>query len=305
MNLLAGLLVWFAAIAPFTERGEADFDMILDALNPWGSWAEVAPNDWRYHPDAAVDAVPFTRGQWIYTDFGWSWAGKFPGSWATDHYGWWVLEPSADGTAPGNWGWHPGPDWHAAPVDFRQTKEYIGWRPSKLGPVNELLEKDDERFAHPEEWIWVPKAKFGQPLEAADVVTGAASKAILEDSAALTHVYTSWREIERPGPDPAGLNAPGMLPVQERKDGVTVKPFEILSLPTLWAALPAIPDPNAIYLYRPEMFQDHDGVERRVKKWYNPDPQAQAQDKQAVNAALKDVPVKDVPVKDESAKPGQ
>jgi len=293
MNLLAGLVVWFAAIAPFTERGEVDFDIFLDLLNPWGSWSEVAPNDWRYHPDAAVDAIPYAHGRWIYTDFGWSWADQFPGGWATSHYGWWMLEPNPSGTGPQVWGWHPDSVWHAAPVDFRQTKEYIGWRPSKLGPVNELLEKDDERFAHPEEWIWVPKAKFGQPIEPADVVTGAASKAILEDSEPVNHTFVSWREIERPGPDPASLNVPGILPVQERKEDQPVKPFEILSLPAFWTPLPAIANPNAIYLFRPEIFQDHDGVERRVKKWYH--PEIQAEDRKEINSTLKDLPEKQGP----------
>jgi len=280
MPLVFGFFLWFSAIAPFTERGTTDFDTFLDLLDPWGSWTEAAPNGWTYRPAAAADAVPFTHGRWAYTDFGWTWIGAFPGSWATDHYGSWVL-------GDGGWAWRPDPNWHPATVEFRKTKDDIGWRPSRLNAIHELTEKEDVRYAKPEEWIWVPRAKFGQPITLADVVTGPAAKSLLEDSEPLSHVFTSWREIERPGPAPEDfLPKDRIVPEEARKENQPpVRADVILTLPTFWTPLPAKPEPDAFYLYRPMVYQDADGIQRRVRKWYH--PAATAEEQQQLDAVLK------------------
>jgi len=43
-----------------------------------------------------------------------------------------------------------------------------------------------------------------------------------------------------------------------------------MSLPTYWTAPPSDARPNQIYLYRPEFYQDQDGIERRITLWFNP-----------------------------------
>ncbi len=278
---LLGFL-WLAAIAPFTERGQADFDVFLDVLNPGGAWTETEPGKYAYHPYDAQDAVPFTRGRWAYTDFGWTWIGDAPGSFATDHYGVWVLDDK------GAWAWKPAPLWHPAPVDFRQTKDRIGWRPSKMDVLHQLTEKDDERFARPEEWIWVAKEKFAQPLTPADVVTGAAGKDILADSAAVSHVFKAWREIDRPGPDPAGILPPARIvdDSQRKENQPSVLSETLLVLDPWWQEHPA-PKALEIYLYRPDLYQDADGIQRRIHKWYHPGSAAEQQDQ--VNKVLQQI----------------
>lgn len=266
MHLFLGLL-WLAAIAPFTERGQTDFDTFLDVLNPYGTWSEAEPGKYAYHPAAPEDAVPFARGRWAYTDFGWTWIGGQPGSFATDHYGVWVLDDK------GAWMWRPAALWHPAPVDFRQTKEMIGWRPSKQDVLHQLTEKDDERFARPEEWIWVKKEKFAAPLAPADVVTGAEAKkrGLLDDSSPAAHVFKAWRDIDRPGPDPAGVLAPGRI-VEEatrKENQPSVVSETLYVVDPYWQKHPE-PKELEIYLYRPEILQDNDGIQRRILKWYHP-----------------------------------
>lgn len=43
-----------------------------------------------------------------------------------------------------------------------------------------------------------------------------------------------------------------------------------LSLPTYWTPRPVSAMPNELYVYRPEFFQDQDGIERRIGLWMNP-----------------------------------
>ena len=41
-------------------------------------------------------------------------------------------------------------------------------------------------------------------------------------------------------------------------------------LPDRWTPPPADAKPNELYIYRPDFYQDQDGIERRVALWLNP-----------------------------------
>ncbi|SDU30462.1 hypothetical protein SAMN05444156_3182 [Verrucomicrobium sp. GAS474] len=271
-----------AAISAYADRGKADFDVVLDILNPLGTWTNAAIKDGKpfFRPYDA--AVPFTQGRWEYSDFGWLWIGTTPGSWGTEHYGWWTLDAPTTNTSEGaKWSWHPDGTWHPVPVDFRQTKDSIGWRASRLDEAGEFVEKESDRYAKPEEWIWVPVAKFLSPLTAKDLIIGASSPAAAEqsknlllDSQAATHIYSAWREIERTGPDPAKILPPARVVAEENRapNQPNVTPYILMNLPSAWAPLPPTAQPTQIYLYRPAFYQDIDGVRRRIAKWYAPAP---------------------------------
>ncbi|HEY8966844.1 MAG TPA: hypothetical protein VIM58_10395, partial [Candidatus Methylacidiphilales bacterium] len=134
-------------------------------------------------------------------------------------------------------------------------------------------------YAKPEEWIWAPAAKFLAPLSPGDLVIGSASadaaaksKDLLLDSQAATHVYSAWRDIDRTGPDPAKLLPPERVVAEENRapNQPNVVGFTLLSLPKPWAPLPPTAQSNQVYLYRPEFYQDNDGIRRRIEKWYVP-----------------------------------
>ena len=265
-----------AALTPFTERGKADFDTLIDVLNPLGVWTNPAvtgPKPTYRLCDPTV--APFTHGRWEYTDFGWTWIGADPGSWGIEHYGWWTLDDD------GKWSWHPAGTWHTATVDFRQTNDKIGWRASRLDEAHTFVEKESDRYAKPEEWIWAPKAKFLSPLAVADLLIGSSSpaaaeqsKTLLLDSQAATHVYSAWRDIDRIGPDPAKLLPVARVVAEDNRapNQPDVVAYTLLSLPSYWAPLPKTFQSNQVYLFRPEFYQDLDGIRRRIAKWYAPAP---------------------------------
>ena len=55
-----------------------------------------------------------------------------------------------------------------------------------------------------------------------------------------------------------------------------------MSLPSYWTPRPAGAQPKEIYIYRPEFYQDQDGIERRVEYWMHPSEREKPGDLQAV-----------------------
>jgi hypothetical protein len=62
-------------------------------------------------------------GQWLYTDYGWTWASNDPWGDIPYHYGTWAY------VSPYGWVWVPGTVWAPAWVTWAYTDDYIGWAP--------------------------------------------------------------------------------------------------------------------------------------------------------------------------------
>jgi hypothetical protein len=71
-----------------------------------------------------------------------------------------------------------------------------------------------------------------------------------------------------------GTNAPSVMdsvpPPGPEADTRRVKYWITMSLPTYWAKPPPDAKPEEIYLYRPDFYQDNDGIARRITLWFNP-----------------------------------
>ncbi len=86
---------------------------------------------WKPSPDLAVTVtagepaayVPYTNGQWVYTDAGWYFKAPTPYEERTSHYGRWVYDPAM------GWVWVPGRVWAPAWVDWRENDGYVAWAP--------------------------------------------------------------------------------------------------------------------------------------------------------------------------------
>lgn len=297
--ILAASLLLGAAV-PFTERTKTDFDTFLQLLNPYGKWVKTE-TAWLYEPFDPY--VPMTEGRWIYTDFGWYWQGHRPFSWATDHYGVWRL--GQDNV----WRWKPDGNWQPAKVEWRGTPAMIGWRPTASNRFGEITESEETRYARPAEWIFLPREKLTGTFMATDVTTGEAAKPLLEPSEAVNHTFVSWRELDRLGPDPYDVYGvaksflaqqtmpePQTINLGGGEDGSSIivaaptatpsaggaagtdsekdkKPpiYVIMSLPNFWFEVKPNPlKPLELYIYRPEIFQDAEGIQRRVDVWHNP-----------------------------------
>jgi hypothetical protein len=294
------------ADTPYTERGKADFDTALQLLNPYGTWAKV-DGKWAFTPSAHM--VPYTNGRWIYTEYGWYWKGRAPHSWATEHYGYWKrgadkvwawypgpfwLPQIVEIRATSKYiGWRSAEvddqgSFVEAPID-RYSKEdewtfvtLAGFAnpitPETVAPpdvAKEQLEAStdcrhtyltyreiDRPGPHPADFADLCKdGGMLAPLSAADQL--AAQKAA---SPAPT-----------PGPNsPAahmtGTNAPALIgaDVDPAADTRKVKYWVTMSLPTFWSKPPEDAKPDQIYMYRPDFYQDNDGIARRITLWFNP-----------------------------------
>jgi len=106
-------------------RGEdwVDDGVFYDRLSTHGSWTWTQ-GQYVWVP-TGIDAGwrPYTRGRWIYTDYGWTWASNEPFGWATYHYGRWGFSNRI------GWFWVPGNRWGPAWVSWRQSDDYLAWAP--------------------------------------------------------------------------------------------------------------------------------------------------------------------------------
>ena len=314
LALLLGMQVishgGITADTPYTDRGKADFDTVLQLLNPYGTWAKIG-GKWAFTPTDHL--APYTDGRWIYTEYGWYWKGHLPHSWATEHYGYW--KRGADKV----WSWFPGPYWLPQTVEIRITGKYIGWRSAEVDTDGNFVEQPLDRYSKTDEWTFVTLAQFANPITPAVVAKPDVARSELEDSTDCRHSYLTYREIDRPGPHPAdfsdlskdggmfapkslrdeaapqlpppkpadtnspaakmtGTNAPALLGATNDPDDSNnpaadtrqVKYWITMSLPTIWTQPPADAKPEEIYLYRPDFYQDEDGIARRITLWFNP-----------------------------------
>lgn len=285
---IVGLSLSWGALTPFTDPGKTDFDTALQVINPYGTWAKVN-GQWAYTP--LDHATPYTRGRWIYTEYGWYWKGTEPFSWVTEHYGYWTR-------TDGVWSWYPAPYWLPQIVEFRITSTHIGWRTAAVDRDGIFLESPEQRYAKSDEWSFVTLAQFTAPITPAVLAKPEEARAQLEDSTETRHTYVTYHEIDRPGPHPAdflslckdgGMFAP--ITVQDRIDqqraaqqkakeegadapSRSVKYWITMCLPNYWTPPPADAQSGQLYIYRPEFFQDEDGIARRVALWLNPDARA-------------------------------
>jgi hypothetical protein len=96
-----------------------------DTLDPYGDWVQVDGYGYAFRPNSGRDPGwrPYTDGDWIYTDYGWTWRSDEPFGWATYHYGRWTRAPRV------GWIWVPGTEWAPAWVSWRNGSDYVGWAP--------------------------------------------------------------------------------------------------------------------------------------------------------------------------------
>lgn len=94
-----------------------------DELSPYGRWVDCSYGDCWVPERVSRGWQPYTNGEWVYTEYGWTWVSYDP--WGDDpyHYGTWVY------TDRYGWVWVPGTVWAPAWVTWTYSDDYIGWAP--------------------------------------------------------------------------------------------------------------------------------------------------------------------------------
>jgi hypothetical protein len=103
---------------------DMDTSYFYDYLTPYGMWIHRSPYGYVWIPDRmAYNWRPYSYGQWVWSDYGWTWVSGFDWGWAPFHYGRWGWDRYL------GWYWVPDTVWGPAWVTWRRGDFYIGWAP--------------------------------------------------------------------------------------------------------------------------------------------------------------------------------
>jgi len=129
-NLLAAILfaIAFTLLAPPPAAASVSWSVSIsyfhESLAPYGRWVVTEPYGEVWVPSGIASGWdPYWDGEWIWTDYGWTWVSYDPWGDIPYHYGTWVWV----GTY--GWVWEPGTVWATAWVTWAWTDGYIGWAP--------------------------------------------------------------------------------------------------------------------------------------------------------------------------------
>jgi len=103
---------------------DVDIGYFYEALAPYGDWIRTDDYGLVWCPAAKpVDWRPYSDGEWIWTDYGWTWVADEPWGWAAFHYGRWYDD------VRNGWSWVPGDEWGPGWVAWREGGGWVGWAP--------------------------------------------------------------------------------------------------------------------------------------------------------------------------------
>ena len=124
--------------------------VFYERLSPYGYWTFVAPYGRVWVPSVGYGWRPYYYGQWVLTDWGWTFVSDDPWGWAAYHYGRWNF-----GVGLG-WYWVPGRVWAPAWVSWSYGAGYVTWCP--LAPPGVVF-----GYRHPA-WVAVSEQHFTRPI---------------------------------------------------------------------------------------------------------------------------------------------
>jgi len=170
-----GLLIILGTTASRPVMGQAfeaaiaqetvDFQFFYDQLELYGDWFEIDPYGLVWQPRVAQEDPywqPYLYGEWIYTDYGWTWVTGENFGWITYHYGRWDL------LGEFGWIWVPDEIWAPAWVTWRENEQFVGWAPLPPETLQEDLD-DYQNWQGPEglvveQYVYVPTAVLPYPV---------------------------------------------------------------------------------------------------------------------------------------------
>jgi hypothetical protein len=121
---LAALATGFSA-QPARAQVQVNISIggFYDELEPYGRWVDCRYGDCWVPARVSRGWQPYSNGEWVYTEYGWTWVSYDPWGDNPYHYGTWVY------TSRYGWAWIPGTVWAPAWVTWTYSNNYVGWAP--------------------------------------------------------------------------------------------------------------------------------------------------------------------------------
>jgi hypothetical protein len=131
MKKLVITTLFFAALAVVfaTQPANAQVSVSIsiggfyDELEPYGRWVDCRYGECWVPARVPRHWQPYSNGEWVYTEYGWTWVSYDPWGDNPYHYGTWVW------TNRWGWAWVPGTVWAPAWVTWTYNDDYVGWAP--------------------------------------------------------------------------------------------------------------------------------------------------------------------------------
>ncbi|MEP6994058.1 MAG: DUF6600 domain-containing protein [Acidobacteriota bacterium] len=127
-----------------------------DQLAPHGRWVSASSYGSVWIPSGvAAGWEPYVEGEWVDTEYGWTWVSDDPWGDTPYHYGTWAW------VEPHGWVWIPGTVWAPAWVTWAYTDDYVGWAP--VPPTLSLSVRGyfgAPIVVRPTRYVFVPAPKF-------------------------------------------------------------------------------------------------------------------------------------------------
>ncbi len=222
--ILSAALLTFVAPRPAAAFVDVSISYFHDYLSPHGRWVVAGSygNCW-VPADVAAGWSPYVDGEWVWTDYGWTWDSSDPWGDVVYHYGTWVWED------PYGWVWVPGTVWAPAWVTWAYTDDFIGWAP--LPPTFVLGASGF--FGAPvvisqTRYVFVPTTQFVGVNVSSVRVSAAQSTQIFTRATKVTNFKVSGGIVHTNGPDPARIQRVVGHPIQRVSiDRAKTKPTAI------------------------------------------------------------------------------
>jgi hypothetical protein len=108
--------------------GGLDTAYFYEQMQPYGRWVSYPSYGYVWIPgDVGYKWRPYSRGNWAWTDYGWTWVSLERWGWIAYHYGRWGWDQRL------GWFWVPDVVWGPAWVAWRWDDAHIGWAPLPPG----------------------------------------------------------------------------------------------------------------------------------------------------------------------------
>jgi len=112
----------------YDRTDDLDIGYFYNELQPYGLWISFRPYGYVWIPrNVGYNWRPYTRGRWVWTDYGWNWVSLETWGWIAFHYGRWGWDQRL------GWYWVPDVLWGPAWVAWRWGDAHVGWAPLPPG----------------------------------------------------------------------------------------------------------------------------------------------------------------------------